>query len=61
LNSQQCRLLFGSWAHSNESITFSLYDKNLSLIDFYDNQEWQLDLVNNEQLMIFSFYRLIVK
>ncbi|KAI1723273.1 neurotransmitter-gated ion-channel ligand binding domain-containing protein [Ditylenchus destructor] len=41
---QQCTLLFGSWAHSNDSIKYSLYSKNLSLIDFYDNQEWQLDL-----------------
>ena len=37
-------MLFGSWAHSNDSIKYSLYSKNLSLIDFYDNQEWQLDL-----------------
>lgn len=42
--SQQCTLMFGSWAHSNDSIKYSLYSKNLSLIDFYDNQEWQLDL-----------------
>uniref|UniRef100_A0A915CE66 Neurotransmitter-gated ion-channel ligand-binding domain-containing protein n=1 Tax=Parascaris univalens TaxID=6257 RepID=A0A915CE66_PARUN len=42
---QQCTLLFGSWAHSNDSIKYSLYSKNLSLIDFYDNQEWQLDMV----------------
>ncbi|KAI6229764.1 Acetylcholine receptor subunit alpha-type des-2 [Aphelenchoides fujianensis] len=42
---QSCVLMFGSWAHSNESITFSLFSHNLSLIDFYDNQEWQLDLV----------------
>uniref|UniRef100_A0A914W1P9 Neurotransmitter-gated ion-channel ligand-binding domain-containing protein n=1 Tax=Plectus sambesii TaxID=2011161 RepID=A0A914W1P9_9BILA len=41
---QSCRLLFGSWAHSNESLAFRLYEKNLSLIDFYDNQEWQLDV-----------------
>ncbi|VDN05438.1 unnamed protein product [Thelazia callipaeda] len=40
---QQCTLLFGSWAHSNDSIKYALYSKNLSLIDFYDNQEWQLD------------------
>lgn len=44
--SQQCTLLFGSWAHSNDSIKYALYSKNLSLIDFYDNQEWQLDLVS---------------
>ncbi|TKR86385.1 hypothetical protein L596_010987 [Steinernema carpocapsae] len=43
---QQCTLLFGSWAHSNDSIKYSLYTKNLSLIDFYDNQEWQLDLTH---------------
>ncbi|CAK5087615.1 unnamed protein product [Meloidogyne enterolobii] len=41
---QRCTLLLGSWAHSNDSIKYSLYSKNLSLIDFYDNQEWQLDL-----------------
>ncbi|KAI6189863.1 Neur-chan-memb domain-containing protein [Aphelenchoides bicaudatus] len=41
---QRCTLLFGSWAHSNDSIKFALYSQNLSLIDFYDNQEWQLDL-----------------
>ncbi|CAD5231436.1 unnamed protein product [Bursaphelenchus xylophilus] len=41
---QQCTLMFGSWAHSNDSIKFSLYSQNLSLIDFYDNQEWQLDM-----------------
>ncbi|VDK66283.1 unnamed protein product [Onchocerca ochengi] len=40
---QQCTLLFGSWAHSNDSIKYSLYSNDLSLIDFYDNQEWQLD------------------
>uniref|UniRef100_A0A1I8AAS0 Neur_chan_LBD domain-containing protein n=1 Tax=Steinernema glaseri TaxID=37863 RepID=A0A1I8AAS0_9BILA len=44
---QQCTLLFGSWAHSNDSIKYSLYTKNLSLIDFYDNQEWQLDLTHS--------------
>ncbi|VDM13107.1 unnamed protein product [Wuchereria bancrofti] len=40
---QQCTLLFGSWAHSNDSIKYALYSDHLSLIDFYDNQEWQLD------------------
>ncbi|MCP9262792.1 Acetylcholine receptor subunit alpha-type des-2 [Dirofilaria immitis] len=40
---QQCTLLFGSWAHSNDSIKYALYSNDLSLIDFYDNQEWQLD------------------
>ncbi|CAI5450464.1 unnamed protein product [Caenorhabditis angaria] len=40
---QKCQLLFGSWAHSNDSIKYSLYSQNLSLIDFYDNQEWELD------------------
>ncbi|VDK77809.1 unnamed protein product [Litomosoides sigmodontis] len=40
---QQCTLLFGSWAHSNDSIKYALYSNHLSLIDFYDNQEWQLD------------------
>uniref|UniRef100_A0A158Q2J0 Neur_chan_LBD domain-containing protein n=1 Tax=Dracunculus medinensis TaxID=318479 RepID=A0A158Q2J0_DRAME len=44
---QQCTLLFGSWAHSNDSIKYSLYSQNLSLIDFYDNQEWQLDLIHS--------------
>ncbi|KIH64644.1 hypothetical protein ANCDUO_05042 [Ancylostoma duodenale] len=43
--SQQCTLLFGSWAHSNDSIKYSLYSPKLSLIDFYDNQEWELDTV----------------
>uniref|UniRef100_A0A0N5B6T9 Neur_chan_LBD domain-containing protein n=1 Tax=Strongyloides papillosus TaxID=174720 RepID=A0A0N5B6T9_STREA len=45
---QTCTLLFGSWAHSNDSIKYSLYSKNLSLIDFYDNQEWELDKVNSQ-------------
>ncbi|KAH7700701.1 CBN-LGC-31 protein, partial [Aphelenchoides avenae] len=40
---QQCTLLFGSWAHSNDSIKYSLYSKNLSLIDFYNSEEWHLD------------------
>ncbi|PAV58878.1 hypothetical protein WR25_08874 [Diploscapter pachys] len=40
---QQCTLLFGSWAHSNDSIKYSLYSPTMSLIDFYDNQEWELD------------------
>ncbi|CAB3397308.1 unnamed protein product [Caenorhabditis bovis] len=44
---QQCMLLFGSWAHSNDSIKYSLYSQNLSLIDFYDNQEWELDTMNS--------------
>ncbi|CAO4382033.1 unnamed protein product [Caenorhabditis nigoni] len=44
---QQCTLLFGSWAHSNDSIKYSLYSQNLSLIDFYDNQEWELDTHNS--------------
>uniref|UniRef100_A0A914HCW4 Neurotransmitter-gated ion-channel ligand-binding domain-containing protein n=1 Tax=Globodera rostochiensis TaxID=31243 RepID=A0A914HCW4_GLORO len=44
---QRCTLLLGSWAHSNDSIKYSLYSKNLSLIDFYDNQEWQLDLAQS--------------
>uniref|UniRef100_A0AC35U184 Neur_chan_LBD domain-containing protein n=1 Tax=Rhabditophanes sp. KR3021 TaxID=114890 RepID=A0AC35U184_9BILA len=44
---QQCSLLLGSWAHSNDSIKYSLYSKNLSLIDFYDNQEWELDKVHS--------------
>ncbi|CAI4231637.1 unnamed protein product [Auanema sp. JU1783] len=39
---QKCTLLFGSWAHSNDSIKYSLYSPTLSLIDFYDNQEWEL-------------------
>lgn len=38
--------MFGSWTHSNDSIKFALYSQNLSLIDFYDNQEWQLDMVS---------------
>ena len=42
---QQCTLLFGSWAHSNDSIKYSLYSPTMSLIDFYDNQEWELDNV----------------
>uniref|UniRef100_A0AAF5CYP8 Neurotransmitter-gated ion-channel ligand-binding domain-containing protein n=1 Tax=Strongyloides stercoralis TaxID=6248 RepID=A0AAF5CYP8_STRER len=45
---QTCTLLFGSWAHSNDSIKYALYSKNLSLIDFYDNQEWELDKVNSQ-------------
>ncbi|GMR59583.1 hypothetical protein PMAYCL1PPCAC_29778, partial [Pristionchus mayeri] len=44
---QQCTLLFGSWAHSNDSIKYSLYTQNLSLIDFYDNQEWELDTIHS--------------
>ncbi|KAL3085156.1 hypothetical protein niasHS_010225 [Heterodera schachtii] len=44
---QRCTLLLGSWAHSNDSIKYSLFSKNLSLIDFYDNQEWQLDLAQS--------------
>ncbi|CAD6189683.1 unnamed protein product [Caenorhabditis auriculariae] len=44
---QECTLLFGSWAHSNDSIKYSLYSQNLSLIDFYDNQEWELDMKNS--------------
>ncbi|GMT11402.1 hypothetical protein PFISCL1PPCAC_2699, partial [Pristionchus fissidentatus] len=44
---QQCTLLFGSWAHSNDSIKYSLYTQNLSLIDFYDNQEWELDTAHS--------------
>ncbi|CAJ0582068.1 unnamed protein product, partial [Mesorhabditis spiculigera] len=41
---QKCTLLFGSWAYSNDSIKYALYTNTLSLIDFYDNQEWQLDV-----------------
>ncbi|VDD96377.1 unnamed protein product [Enterobius vermicularis] len=44
---QQCTLMFGSWAHSNESIKYALYT-NLSLIDFYDNQEWELDMTHSK-------------
>uniref|UniRef100_A0A158P5T2 Neur_chan_LBD domain-containing protein n=1 Tax=Angiostrongylus cantonensis TaxID=6313 RepID=A0A158P5T2_ANGCA len=46
-DTQQCTLLFGSWAHSNDSIKYSLYTPKLSLIDFYDNQEWELDTVRS--------------
>ncbi|VDO53253.1 unnamed protein product [Haemonchus placei] len=46
-DTQQCTLLFGSWAHSNDSIKYSLYSPKLSLIDFYDNQEWELDTVRS--------------
>ncbi|CAJ0591570.1 unnamed protein product [Cylicocyclus nassatus] len=46
-DTQQCQLLFGSWAHSNDSIKYSLYSPKLSLIDFYDNQEWELDTVRS--------------
>ncbi|EYC08267.1 hypothetical protein Y032_0067g80 [Ancylostoma ceylanicum] len=46
-DTQQCTLLFGSWAHSNDSIKYSLYSPKLSLIDFYDNQEWELDTIRS--------------
>lgn len=40
---QTCSLFFGSWAHSNESISYSLYQNStIDLRDFYDNQEWQM-------------------
>ncbi|CAJ0925391.1 unnamed protein product, partial [Mesorhabditis belari] len=41
---QKCTLLFGSWAYSNDSIKYALYSDSLFLVDFYDNQEWQLDV-----------------
>lgn len=53
---QQCTLLFGSWAHSNDSIKYSLYTPVLSTIDFYDNQEWELVLV-----IYYSFKKLWIK
>ena len=40
---QTCSLFFGSWAHSNESISFALFENSgIDLRDFYDNQEWQM-------------------
>uniref|UniRef100_A0A915CVV1 Neurotransmitter-gated ion-channel ligand-binding domain-containing protein n=1 Tax=Ditylenchus dipsaci TaxID=166011 RepID=A0A915CVV1_9BILA len=56
---QQCTLLFGSWAHSNDSIKYSLYSKNLSLIDFYDNQEWQLDL-SRSHIIFYYVFNLVI-
>lgn len=33
---------FGAWSHENDSVTYSIIRSDVSLDDFYDNQEWLL-------------------